>query len=179
MIAQFSEKLEKFSIWLAIVTLAGLTGVLPRVDPEYFNFEFKPLMLEEYYMPNEETEALVVRGSAYGASLHPLANLKVPRLRTLLALQKTSVYQSKAQPTIVPRSQKETLPEGSKGTDFVSQRDESISDIDNLNRLKQIEGDSLEKKGSEETGEIKDESEEMPRPPDRRTPSAPSRIRIE
>ena len=77
-----------------ILGLSGLTVVLPIVNPEYFNFEFKPLMLEDKYMPNEEVEAYMVRGVPYGSSLHPFVNTEVPSLRILLNSQKFSTYES-------------------------------------------------------------------------------------
>ncbi|MBW2321099.1 MAG: hypothetical protein JRF31_09715 [Deltaproteobacteria bacterium] len=95
MISHFPEKLERFAISMMILVLSGLTVILPIVNPEYFNFEFKPLMLEDKYMPNEEVEAYMIRGVLYGSSLHPFVNTEVPSLRILLDSQKVSTYEFK------------------------------------------------------------------------------------
>ena len=179
MIAQFAEKLESFSIWLTIFVFAFITVGLPRVDPGYFNFEFRPCILDDNYLPNEEVEAFLLRQSPYGPSVHPLAQAQVPDLRTLLALQKASIHKTDKKLRIVPTSQEKSSPTRSNGH-FVARHPDGLSffGMDSTHYEMAIDSNDWSQ-SFEQAAEIMNESEEIPSAPAKPlAPLAPFGVRL-
>jgi hypothetical protein len=87
---KLGDKLEKFSIWLVVCLMSALSFGLPIINPEYLDFDFIPIIFDDFYMGNIEVEILSPRGKAQALSGHPFRGTIIPSFSVLVSHSKFS-----------------------------------------------------------------------------------------